>query len=460
MLPVYVLIDLETTGATPDKDRITEIGLIRYEDGIEVSRWQTLINPEIPISSFIEGITGISNAMVHDAPLFQDVANELLSHLQGAVLCAHNVRFDHGFLRREFKRLGITLQLQALCTIKLSRLLYPVHKSHGLDAIINRHAIHCEARHRAMGDVEVVAEFLRIAAAEHGMEHLRNTAATLLQHQSPPADIHARLMDEMPESPGVYCFHGENSLSLYVGKSTNIRRKAMSHFNGEHVRIHKVRITQAIQDITWTATAGEFGAALLEANLVRQHHPIHNRFHTHQLYTWHLASAAEQLPLLKLVTLDDMTPEMSGQFYGAYRSIRQATAALRQMAEAHSLCPQWLGLEDSDGPCFAAPLKRCKGVCCGREAPTLHYLRLQQALINQQLKPWPYPGKIGIREPGSGHDKTDIHIFDHWCHLGTVDNISDLEQLGDTKATLQFDFQVYKLLLKELSKPCVQLLHL
>ncbi len=160
MLPAYVLLDLETTGATAVSDRITEIGLVRYENGIEVKRWQTLVNPEMHITPFIQRITGIDDEMVKDAPLFKDVAHELLEHLHGAVLCAHNVRFDHGFLKSEFKRLGITLRQKVLCTVKLSRLLYPEHKSHGLDAIIARHAIHCSARHRAMGDVEVMELFL------------------------------------------------------------------------------------------------------------------------------------------------------------------------------------------------------------------------------------------------------------------------------------------------------------
>ena len=228
MLPAYVLLDLETTGATPVTDRITEIGLIRYENGVEVKRWQTLVNPEMHISPFINAITGISNAMVKDAPLFRDVANELLSHLHGAVLCAHNVRFDYGFLKNEFKRLGMTLRQNVLCTVKLSRRLYPEHKRHGLDAIIARHGIVCAARHRAMGDVDVMAEFLQIAEAEHGLETLQATAEELLKGQSLPADIDPQLIEDIPETPGVYFFYGENALPLYVGKSVNLRNRVLS----------------------------------------------------------------------------------------------------------------------------------------------------------------------------------------------------------------------------------------
>ena len=134
--------------------------LIRYEEGSEVSRWETLINPGTLIPPFIQQLTGITNEMVQNAPSFKEVAGELLVYLDGAMLCAHNARFDHGFLKNEFKRIGIDLRQKVLCTVKLSRKLYPEHKSHALDAVINRHGLTCIARHRAMGDTEVLALFV------------------------------------------------------------------------------------------------------------------------------------------------------------------------------------------------------------------------------------------------------------------------------------------------------------
>ncbi|MFL9711525.1 exonuclease domain-containing protein [Methylobacillus sp. Pita1] len=462
MLPAYVLLDLETTGATPVTDRITEIGLIRYENGVEVKRWQTLVNPEMHISPFINAITGISNAMVKDAPLFRDVANELLSHLHGAVLCAHNVRFDYGFLKNEFKRLGMTLRQNVLCTVKLSRRLYPEYKSHGLDAIIARHGIVCAARHRAMGDVDVMAEFLLIAEAEHGLETLQATAEELLKGQSLPADIDPQLIDGIPETPGVYFFYGENALPLYVGKSVNLRNRVLSHFNSDHARARGMRIAQEIKHIEWIETAGEFGALLLEARLIKERRPIHNRQlrREQQLCSWHLAPSAGQRPLLTLVAQDAMTEDLLGELYGTYRTKRQALAALRQLAQVHGLCPQHLGLESGNGPCFSYQLKRCKGVCCNQEPPELHYLRLKQALISHQLKSWPYPGKIGIRETNAKNGKSAVHVFEQWCYLGTADEHDSLDMMRHTKTAFIFDIDTYKLLLKQLNKPGLQLLQL
>src|SRR5690349_13659610 len=154
LLPIYVLLDLETTGATPTCDRITEIGLIRYENGVEVGRWNTLINPEISIPPFIQRLTGITPDMVSQAPVFSEIRETLLDWLSDAVLCAHNVLFDYGFLKNEFNRIGMTFQKKLLCTVKLSRTLYPQHHSHSLDALIERFNLICERRHRAMGDTE------------------------------------------------------------------------------------------------------------------------------------------------------------------------------------------------------------------------------------------------------------------------------------------------------------------
>ena len=120
MLPSITYLDLETTGATPLKDRITEIALVRFDDGIEVARWQTLVNPEQEIPPFIQQLTGINNEMVANAPTFAQVSDKLLAFLEGSVLAAHNVRFDHGFIKAEFKRLDYTLRQKVLCTVKLS----------------------------------------------------------------------------------------------------------------------------------------------------------------------------------------------------------------------------------------------------------------------------------------------------------------------------------------------------
>lgn len=464
MLPSYVFLDLETTGATPLKDRITEIALIRFEEGVEVSRWQTLVNPETSIPDFIQQLTGITNAMVANAPTFKQVAGELLDYLEDTILCAHNVRFDHGFLKSEFKRIGITLRQNVLCTVKLSRKLYPQHRSHALDAIISRHQLTCQARHRAMGDVEMMVGFLKAATEELGISKIRETAEQLLKgSKSLPSGIDAVQIDDIPETSGVYLFFGESrSLPLYIGKSVNIRERVLSHFSSDHASTKEMRISQEITHIEWIETAGEFSALMLESKLIKERQPIYNRQlrRERKLCSWRIATDANQHPVTTLVQVDEVNPEALGQLFGTFRSKRQAIEVLRNIADQHQLCPKVLGLETGKGACFAHQLKRCKGVCASKESAELHYIRLQQAMMSHRLKTWPFKGKIGIYEHQQFNDKSEMHIFEHWVYIGSVKDESEMHEFNvNKKSELQFDLDTYKLLIKEINKPKVKLVH-
>ncbi len=436
-------------------DRITEIAAVRVQDGHEVARWSTLVNPGTPISGFIQNLTGITDAMVADAPRFEQVAPQLLDLLDGAVLVAHNVRFDHGFLLNELARIDIALRVKTLCTVRLSRLLYPQHRHHGLDAIMQRHGLATIARHRAMGDVDVVIAWLAQARAEHGAEHVARQAVALLQGSAALPPLLETPVSDIPDSSGVYIFFGEGPLPLYIGKSVKIRSRVMSHFQATGKQAKEMRIAQEIRRIEWIETAGELGALLLEARLVKAQQPVHNRQlrRTSSLCSWRLESNPNSRPLLTLVRGEDLQPREFERMFGVYRSKRQAQDALRELATEHALCPQALGLEPSQGRCFAHQIGHCKGVCCGLETSDRHHLRLQVALTQHKLHAWPYAGTIGLREHNPLADKTDIHLFDQWCHLATVHDEAELSDALGLSHTLAFDLDTYRLLLRQLTGP-------
>jgi DNA polymerase-3 subunit epsilon len=184
------IVDLETTGAHPAWDRVTEIAVVEVRDGEVVSEWSTLVNPGTSIPPAIQALTGITNAMVADAPSFDALAPGLYERLAGRIFVAHNARFDYGFLRHEFERAGLRFQARTLCTVKLSRRLYPGHARHNLDSLIDRHHLRCSARHRALGDAQAVWQFLRVAAEERGGEALAEAAAQLAKPPALPARPH------------------------------------------------------------------------------------------------------------------------------------------------------------------------------------------------------------------------------------------------------------------------------
>ena len=453
-----VFVDLETTGATATHDRITEIGIIEVNRGRLISEWSTLVNPGMSIPPMIQALTGITNTMVALAPAFAEIRCEVLQRLEGKLFIAHNVRFDYGFLKNEFRRCGVSFNARVLCTVKLSRKLYPQHAHHNLDTLMQRHDINCDARHRALGDAKVLWLLAQKWTAERGTALVQSAVDLLLKSQSLPAGLPDLAFDNIPETPGVYLFYGDNDVVLYVGKSINMRSRVMSHFSGDH-RVNKdMRIAQQIKRIDWKQTAGELGALLLESRLVKQLAPVHNRQlrRDSQLCAWHWREGdINSAP--QLATAGDIDPARFGELYGLFRSRATAIEALREIAASHGLCNILLGLEKRSvpysGACFAHQIKRCRGACVGLESHAQHAVRLKGALHSMRTLPWPFAGRIAVRENAGDGETTELHVLDRWCYLGTVRSEAELHDLADTRAAPVFDVDTYKILKRFIAKP-------
>jgi DNA polymerase-3 subunit epsilon len=452
-----VFIDLETTGANPVSDRITEIGLIEVDASGHATHWSSLVNPQVSIPAFIQGLTGINNAMVQHAPLFSELAQALHERLQGALFIAHNARFDYGFLRNAFTEAGYALRSDVLCTVKLSRALFPQESKHNLDALIDRHGLVPDGRHRALADADLLWQLWQRLTATVPAETFARALQLQLQRPSLPTHLPAQALDDLPDTAGVYLFYGENNLPLYVGKSVHIRQRVLSHFNADHKLYKDMRLSQQLHRIEWRETAGEIGALLLEAKLIKDLQPIHNRTlrRQRQLCAWRLQEKPDgsAMPVLSFASEQDFG--RAQRLYGLFSSRRKADSALRELAEQHQLCLVELGIEagtQAGKPCFARQLHRCKGVCVGQEAPALHQARLETALANLHVKTWPYAGAVGLVENGS-NGKNDVHLVNNWCYLGTAQSEEGLWSLMDQSATKPaFDVDTYKILSKALSR--------
>lgn len=456
ILPRLAFVDLETTGANPVRDRITEIGVIEV-DGDSVRSWSTLINPERPIPEFIQQLTGIRNEMVADAPTFRAIADALAQRLAGRVFVAHNARFDYGFLKNEFQRLGRRFQADVLCTVRLSRALFPQHPRHNLDSLIERHGLRPLDRHRALADADLLWQWWRVVRQHPGEAALATAVSNLLKRPSLPPHLDPALIDDLPETPGVYRFFGENDALLYVGKSINLRQRVLSHFSADTREYKEMRLAQEVRRIDWTETVGELGALLLESRLVKDGQPIHNRRlrRAADLCAWQLHEVAAGHLRPRLVSCHD--PEFSdgGELYGLYPTRRAALTGLRKLAEAYQLCPALLGLEQPTGPnrpCFAFQVKKCRGACAGRESIGMHSTRLFAALARLKLDAWPFPGPVGLVERDEFRDLEAIHVVDAWCHLGTAHSADDMHALLETPRRGRFDMDTYTLLKKALKK--------
>ena len=443
------IVDLETTGTRPAADRITEIGVLEVDRFEVSSQWSTLVNPGIRVPSEIQALTGITHDMLASAPRFADLAGELHERLAGRVFIAHNARFDYGFLRREFDRVGIKFQPRSVCSVKLSRRLYPRERGHDLDSVIARHGIDCPARHRALPDAEALWQFLRIAADEHGEEVVSVAARQIARQPALPAQLDRAVIDAVPEAPGVYLLYGESGPPLYVGKSRSMRSRVLQHFYSSAAWLQEVR------RIEWHRTVGELGALLTEARLVKHLGPTYNR----QLKAEATCGFVFDGKRLRLASADEIDADTLPFVYGVFRSRRAAMLSLRTLADEHGLCLQTLGFDTKRrGACFRHQIGRCAGVCASRESIHNHHGRLAAALATLKTPPWPYAGTVGIVEKDAARDATEIHAVDRWCYLGAARCEPDMADLLDARP--RFDYDQYRILSRHLSRPGVRVIDL
>ncbi|CAJ0996919.1 excinuclease Cho [Sodalis praecaptivus] len=243
---------------------------------------------------------------------------------------------------------------------------------------------------------------------------------------------------DLPSSPGVYVFHSDSDvMPLYVGKSVNIRSRVMSHLR----TAEEARMLRQAHRISFHRTAGEIGALLLEAQMIKQLQPLHNKRlrRNRQLCSIQVVQGVPSIVSAKEIDFA-RTPDL----YGLYSSRRTAQQSLLAIGDSEQLCYSLLGLERvSHGrPCFRHHLGRCAGACCGRESREEHHLRLMDALGQMRIFCWPFSGPVGLVETDG--DRRQIHVVDNWFYLGSVETLA--QAAGLRTVSPSFDSDGYKIL--------------
>lgn len=451
-----IFVDLETTGANAQRDRITEVGLVEW-DGERMTEWSCLVNPQTAIPPFISQLTGISDAMVAEAPTFAQLAEPLLAQLEGRVFVAHNARFDYGFLKNEFQRAGLNFRARVVCTVKLSKKLFPGEYKHNLDAVSARNGLVAEGeRHRALTDARLIYQFMVKLKRELPAEQLNAVLEEISRQASLPAGVDPEVIESMPDGHGVYLFYGDSDTSLYVGRSSNLKRSVLAHFSGDGRASKALRFHHQITRIDWISTAGELGALLMEARLLKQLQPLHNPKQRcdEQLCAWRYEPNAEGSAKLELVYAHELDFGRQTNLFGLYGNEREASNTLRKIAEANKLCMMALGLERTSRrtgtPCFGMQIGKCRGACVNKEPMLTHQARACAVLAKLKLNSWPYGGPILVKEQAESSAAVDLHLIDHWRHLGTVNCEEDLPELLEQVGQMPFDLDSYKILNKHL----------
>jgi DNA polymerase-3 subunit epsilon len=283
----YCIVDIETTGARKKGQKITEIAIIQTDGQKVLDQFQTLIHPERKIPHYIQRLTGITDAMVGQAPKFYEVAKQIVQMTENCVFVAHNVYFDFQFLKQEFAELGYRFARDKLCTVRLSRKVFPGHASYSLGKLCKDRNIPLTARHRAMGDAHATyllfQEILAQSPTTVQNMLIRKHADLLL-----PTQLKKETYDNLPEQPGVYYFWDEDHNLLYIGKSVNIRKRVQTHFR-LHTKVKRdLELKKRLAHITFKTMGNELAALLFETQEIGKHRPIFNRAMRYQRFEYAL----------------------------------------------------------------------------------------------------------------------------------------------------------------------------
>lgn len=454
MLPErLVFVDLETTGVRSFYDRIIEIGIIRVENNEIVSTYHSLINPETHIPPEITMITGITGNDLENAPTFRQIKHDILEELIDSVFVAHNVRFDYSFLKNEFLREEINFSSRHFCTVRLSRMLYPTFPRHNLDTIIQQLNIPVQNRHRALDDAKVLYHFYKHMQQTIAPDMLEQAIYKSMKKPSLPLKLEQSMLDSIPEKPGVYIFYAGDGTPLYVGKSINLKNRVLDHFSSDIHSPTEMKISQQIESIETITTAGELGALFLESELIKKKLPLYNKRSRIKRELIALKSKLNQDGYHEcfLEPITTINADQLHSFLGFFKSRKQAKTYLAELARKYGLCERYLGLENTQGACFAYRLGRCNGACIGKEKQLLYNMKFLTAFAITKIQTWPFSGPIIIQEEETTGNK-EYFLIDQWCYIGKI----IIDPHGSTKESLtdavQFDLDIYKILKQYLKK--------
>ncbi|HRE41865.1 MAG TPA: exonuclease domain-containing protein [Ignavibacteria bacterium] len=299
---VYFVCDVETTGLSPVFNRITEIAIVKIENGEITDKFSSLINPQQHIPAGITTLTGIRNEDVINAPTFDEALPSISAFLNSdydrKVFTGHNVLFDYKFVNESFKRAEFksNINFDILCTCKLARRLLKKLKSKSLVNVADHLEINQHSFHRALDDANATAKillkFLDKLYNDFEFEYLeevikfQNSKIYSETSKNPALKKTGMSLKDFPRSPGVYKFFNKNDELIYIGKAKDLRERISSYFRHNSEKNYKLeKILKYVNKIEFEVTASELSALILESKLIKKEKPRFNsalkryRFH-------------------------------------------------------------------------------------------------------------------------------------------------------------------------------------
>lgn len=407
---MYCIVDIETTGNGIAGNKITEISIFKFDGNEIVDEFTSLVNPECEIPYFITGLTGIDNHMVREAPTIGEIANEILEFTKGQIFVAHSVNFDYGVIKNELKILGISFVRKKLCTVRLSRRIFPGLTSYSLGKLCTSLDIPLTDRHRARGDAHATTLlFHKILSSNASEKVIRTFLNARSQEATLPPSLSREVYDKLPQQTGVYFFKDRKGKIIYVGKAKNIKKRVLSHFYDKSTR--EIQLCSDTATIDYELAGNELVALLIESSAIKHYFPKYNRAQKTNMPAYGIFSYTDRNGILHL---GYNSIRSLPSHYMAFYSTTDCRLYLEELCIQFGLCAKFCHLQENVSHCSHFRIPNCDGVCRGKGSVDEYNAKVLQAIGYMQES----KDNFIIKEKGRNVDEDAIILMQDGKYSG------------------------------------------
>ena len=428
---LYAVVDIETTGGYAAHHGITEIAILIY-DGVQViNRYQTLINPHQSIPIYIQALTGIDNEMVSAAPDFRTVAAEIYTLLHDKIFVAHNVNFDYSFVKHHLDACGYTLNCKKLCTVRLSRTIFPGFSSYSLGKLCASLAGPLSNRHRADGDASATAIVLGMLIEKDKDGIILDTLKRSSKEQTLPPNLQKAEIDKLPNTPGVYYFKDQKGKVIYVGKAKQLKKRVCTHFTGHSISMQRANFLKNIYHIDYQTCGTELMAFILEAAEIKKLWPENNRAMKRFEQKYSLYHFEDQNGYIRL-GIDKY--RKNGTVLYSFNHLLEGHQLLRTIISDHNLCEKLCFIQTPKLACTGHENRTCQGACIGQESTAIYNFRVKRAIKQlQDLLP-----SFALIDTGREEDEKSCLWVEKgkFYGMGYISDYADINDLETLKSAI------------------------
>lgn len=378
---MYTILDIETTGGKFNEEGITEIAIHKFDGHKVVDKFISLVNPEKDIQPFVVKLTGINNNMLRTAPKFHEVAKRIIEITQDTVIIAHNAQFDYRILRTEYRRLGYNYERKTLCTVELSQKLLPDAESYSLGKLVRSLGIPVSDRHRANGDALATLKLFKLLLSKDMDKSIIKTVvkAETLGELSPRQ---LDMIEQLPSETGVYYMHNKDGDIIFLGKSSNIKKRVNQHFTkvGDKAR----KLQKETKKVTFEKTGSELVALLKENEELKRNKTKFNQKQKPRLFSHGVYQTVSEEGYITFFTAAINAKGSTG-LVTTFSSNHGAKNLLYKITADFKLCDKLNGLSEAKSNCSKYESGTCNGACIEKEDVETYNKRAQEAIQTYSL---------------------------------------------------------------------------